>query len=382
MRAPRRVVITGMGSVSAGGIGGTASVARVLAATSASSIGPVRAFDTTGWPSRLGAEVDDVALEALLDPAAARRLSRICRLTVAACRLAVEDSGVARGPALGLVVGTEHGDFRSSEEFVTGYLKRGPSGLSPMIFPNTVMNSMAAVAAIEIGARGPSVTVNQATVAGDLAVARAATLVRDGRALAVVAGGVDELLAHVYRRLSEMGKLSPAAGRGTEGCRPYEPGHNGAVLGEGATFLVLEDLESARARGAVIHAEIRSAASGNLPVAPHTAPRSRRDPHSPALRALASMGAAASAVTACYGSGNGDPALDDWELGLLAADRVPAPISLAPRFGQHGGLGALRVAAAALHDRGSMPTPASELVMVHGLARGGCRTALLIDRAA
>jgi len=158
------------------------------------------------------------------------------------------------------------------------------------------MNSMAAVAAIEIGARGPSVTVNQATVAGDLAVARAAALVRDGRALAVVAGGVDEMLGHVYRRLSEMGMLSPAAGRGREGCRPYEPDHNGVVLGEGATFLVLEDLESARARGAVIHGEIRSAAWGNVPVAPHTAPRRRRDLRSPALRALVSAGAAPSAV--------------------------------------------------------------------------------------
>ena len=242
MSASRRVVVTGMGSVSAGGIGGTAVVAQILAGAT-SPIRPVRAFETAGWPSRLGAEVDDAALEGLLDPGAARRLSRICRLTVVASRLAVEDSGVPRGPALGLVVGTEHGDFRSSEEFVTGYLKRGPSGLSPMIFPNTVMNSMAAVAAIEIGARGPSITVNQATVAGDLAVARAAALVRDGRALAVVAGGVDEMFAHVYRRLSEMGMLSPAAGRGTEGCRPYEPDHNGVVLGEGATFLVLEDLE-------------------------------------------------------------------------------------------------------------------------------------------
>jgi 3-oxoacyl-[acyl-carrier-protein] synthase II len=251
-----------------------------------------------------------------------------------------------------------------------------------MIFPNTVMNSMAAVAAIEIGARGPSVTVNQATVAGDLAVARAAALVRDGRALAGVAGGVDEMLAHVYRRLSEMGMLSPAAGRGTEGCRPYEPDHNGVVLGEGATFVVLEDLDSARARGAVIHAEIRSAAWGNVPVAPHTAPRRRRDLHSPALRALVSAGGTPSGVGTCYGSGNGDPALDDWELGLLAADRLPAPRSLASRFGQHGGLGALRVAAAALDGLDKVAPSATTLVMVHGLARGGCRTALLIDRAA
>src|SRR6202035_1787139 len=93
MSASRRVVVTGMGSVSAGGIGGTAAGAPRSLGAAASPIRPVRAFDTAGWPSRLGAEVDDAALEGLLDPAAARRLSRICRLTVAACRLAVEDSG-------------------------------------------------------------------------------------------------------------------------------------------------------------------------------------------------------------------------------------------------------------------------------------------------
>src|SRR6266478_8775000 len=77
-------------------------------------------------------------------------------------------------------------------------------------------------------------------------------------------------------------------------------------------------------------------------------------------------------------SGNGDPALDDWELGLLAADRLPAPVSLTSRFGQHGGLGALRVAAAALDRAGKTVPSATGLVVVHGLARGGCRTALLI----
>ncbi|PYM70051.1 MAG: beta-ACP synthase, partial [Candidatus Rokuibacteriota bacterium] len=88
MSASRRVVVTGVGSVSAGGIGGTAVVAQILAGAT-SPIRPVRAFETAGWPSRLGAEVDDAALEGLLDPGAARRLSRICRLTVVASRLAV-----------------------------------------------------------------------------------------------------------------------------------------------------------------------------------------------------------------------------------------------------------------------------------------------------
>src|SRR5439155_1283801 len=84
----------------------------------------------------------------LLDPDSVRRLSRICRMTLAACRTAVQEAGLGGGTRLGLVVGSEHGDFRSGGEFVDGFLRRGPAGLSPLTFPSTVMNSMAAVAGI------------------------------------------------------------------------------------------------------------------------------------------------------------------------------------------------------------------------------------------
>jgi 3-oxoacyl-[acyl-carrier-protein] synthase II len=372
----RRVVITGMGSVSAAGAGGTAVVAEALERRPR-TIAPLKAFALDGCTSRLAAEVEDARFMALLDPDSVRRFSRICRMTLAACRLAVEESGLEGGLRLGLVVGSEFGDFRSGAEFLNGFLRRGPAGLSPMVFPSTVMNSMAAVAAITIGAKASSVTLNQATVAGDLAVARAAALIADGRAEAVVAGGVDELFSDVYRNLDRMGVLSPMGGGAPEGCRPFAHDHNGCVLGEGATFLVLEERESARARGAAIQAEVLAAAWGAIPVAPHTAPAGRRDARALARRALDQAGVEAGSLARCYGSGNGDPALDDWELRLLEADGARDPVSLAPLFGQHGGLGALRVAAAAIDARAGR-APA----LVHGIARGGCRTALVVGQAA
>jgi len=376
MKPARRVVITGMGSVSAAGAGGTAVVAEALTRR-ARAIAPLKAFDVGGCASRLAAEVEEAAFMALLDPDAVRRLSRICRMALAACRLAVDEAGLAGGERLGLVVGSEYGDFRSGAEFFNGFLRRGPAGLSPMVFPSTVMNSMAAVAAIALGARAASVTLNQATVAGDLAVARGAALITEGRTDAAVAGGVDELFSDVYLNLARLGALSPMGGGAPEGCRPYAPDHNGPVLGEGATFLVLEEREAALARGAAIHAEILGAAWGAIPVAPHTARAARRDGRAIARRALAQAGVEAASLARCYGSGNGDPALDDWELRLLEADGVRDPVSLAPLFGQHGGLGALRVAAAALDARAGR-APA----LVHGIARGGCRTALVIGQAA
>ena len=375
----RRIVVTGLGTVNASTTGGRDALAGALA-LGRSAIGPVRAFDATAMVSRLAAEVDEVTLASLVDRDAARRLSRICRLALAACLLAVRDAGVAGGPGLGIVVGTEHGDFTSSRDFAQGFLRRGPAGLSPMVFPNTVMNTMASIAAIAIGAKAPSITVNQATLAGDLAVARGVRLVVDRRAEAVVAGGVDELFHDVYQRLAEMGALSPMRSHAPEGCRPFAVDHNGPVLGEGATFIVLEEREAARARGARIMAEIVEVAWGNVPTAPHTGRAVRADHGSPVARMI--RGRDPELVARCYGSGNGDPVVDDWERALLGrdlpgagADLLP-PVSLAPLFGQHGGLGALRVGAAALDAERGTPS-----VLVHGIARGGCRTAVLVGPA-
>ena len=380
----RRVVVSGLGTVNASTAGGREALAGALA-LGRSAIAPVKSFAVDGCASTLGAEVDETTLASLVDRDAARRLSRICRLSLAACVLAVRDAGVAGGSGLGIVVGTEYGEFTSSRDFAHGVLRRGPGGLSPMIFPNTVMNTMASIAAIAIGAKAPSVTVNQATLAGDLAVVRGARLIADGRAEAVVAGGVDELFEDVYRRLSQMGALSPmvseGASAGPEGCRPFAADHNGPVLGEGATFLVLEEREAARARGARVLAEITAAASGNVPTAPHTGGPRRHDRASPVARLLRARGGAA--VARCYGSANGDPAVDDWERALLTRDLAGAragllpPTALAPLFGQHGGLGALRAGAAALDaERGASS------VLVHGIARGGCRIALVLEPAA
>ena len=144
-------------------------------------------------------------------------------------------------------------------------------------------------------------------------------------------------LSRVYRRLAEMGALSPMRRDGAEGCRPYEPAHNGPVLGEGATFLVLEDLVSARRRGATILAEVVDAAWGTVPAAPHGARPARADRGSPVRRLLRPHGQPRPHFRRCYGSGNGDPGIDDWEGALLARDldgRVEPglipPVSLAP----------------------------------------------------
>ena len=324
---------------------------------------------------------------------------------VIAARLALSDAGLPAGQlaAVGLVLGSHWGDFRSSEGFALGFLERGILGLSPLVFPNTVMNAMAAQVSIAVGVRGPMLTLNEVDAAGDLAVARGAALVASGRASAILAGGCDELSPILYRELSRLGTVSRAE-PGPEGCRPFDRRANGTVLGEGATLLVLESAEAALERGARIYAELAGSAWGNLRAPAHGFPAAaRRDPGI-VRRALGAAGVTADAVDVAYLTGAGHPAHDACELDLVAralpggGTRLTA---LTPLVGEHAGLGGLRAAAATLAVAGSgvvaLPDLAEPIredlrfakagsraerppktALVHGLARGGTHVALVL----
>ena len=398
-----RVVVTGVGSVSALGAECGAAVGEALE-RGVPAIGPVRAFSTDGCASRLGGEVGDIATH--LQDGEARRLSRASQLAVVAARLALADASLQPGQLaeMGLVLGSHWGDFRSSETFALGFLERGILGLSPLVFPNTVMNAMAAQVSIAVGVRGPMLTLNEVDVAGELAVVRGAALIASGRASAVLAGGADELSPILYRELSRLGTMSRTV-PGPEGCRPFDRRANGTVLGEGATFLVLETAESALTRGGRVYGELAGAAWGNLPTPAHGFPSLRRRDPLTVRRALTSAGVAPETVETAYLTGSGHPEHDACELDLVARvlgggrARLTA---LTPLVGEHAGLGALRAAAAALavagsgvsglddlsepirHDlrfvvrHESRPEGASAPALVHGLARGGTHVALVL----
>lgn len=399
----QRVVVTGVGTLSAIGVGGLADLGAALDA-GLSGLGPVRQFPLNGSPSRLAGEIPEGALDGLVQGDEGRRLSRVCRLTLAAARLALRDGGwdTADPPGdLGIVVGSELGDMRSTEELTLGYIQRGPLGISAMLFPNTVMNTMAAITAIAVQARGPSVTVNQPTVGGELAIARAAAMVAAGRIAAALAGGVDELSPAVFHVLRELGALSPRDG-GPEGCFPFDRRHNGTVRGEGATFVLLESLDAALRRGAPVHAEIRGAAWVT-----HLAGRDRlpagRARDAAAGRALALARLAPEGVGWTCLAGTGDPELDEWELALVRsafARHRPVLTSVTPLVGDHAGAGALRVAAAAwtaatrrlpslaslreavcedcVFAVGDHPWTVGGPGLVHGAARGGTQVSLVV----
>ncbi len=129
-----RAVITGIGSINPFGSGGQAVVVDMLRAN-ATAIGPITGFATEGLSCHLGAEVPE---SALVRDEEGRRWSRASLIAVTACRHAVAEADL-HGPeatqALGLVIGSEFGDLRSTEAFDAGYLRRGVRGLSGMALP-------------------------------------------------------------------------------------------------------------------------------------------------------------------------------------------------------------------------------------------------------
>lgn len=396
-----RAVITGIGCISPFGVGGSALVAAVLQ-TNATAIRPITGFATDGLSSCLGAEIPATCLPVTEE---GRRWSRLSQMTVLACRQAVAEAGLCGSAALGqagLVVGSAIGDTRSTEAFSVGFLQRGPLGLSPLLFPNTVMNTMAGTTSIALGLKGPMFTLNQAGVAGELAVLRALALLQAGRASVVIACGVDELFPLLYETLVQLQVLSPR-GRGEEACRPFDQRHNGPVLGEGATAVVLEAPAHAQARGAPILAEVRSLGWGGIPTPPGHYPALRREQLQILPQALHQAGVHPEDIDLAYLSGCGDPQHDTLELAcLVAAFETHGPLvtSVTHLTGDYGGLGAFRVAAAAVTvGTGIAPVldylcqpmradvrfvvqpvaPPPTVVLVHGLARGGMHTTLLVE---
>jgi 3-oxoacyl-[acyl-carrier-protein] synthase II len=293
------------------------------------------------------------AMGRLLDESEARRLSPVCQMTVAAARQALAGAGLDPRGELALLVGTEFGDMVSTIEFVDGYLRRGPGGLSALLFPHTVMNTMAAATGIAVSAKDASLTLNAWVVAGEQAIARAAASVRAGRIGACLAGGADEPPAFVLNTIREAGR-------------------DGDARSPGAGFVVLESLESARARDARILGEIVGVAWSALAARPHGVGRAVRSRAIAA--ALADAGVGAGEIGLVHTSEGGDGPRAAWERDLIAAalapHRPPRRATPAPA-GRHSGLAARAVATAAA-------AAGERLALVHAVARGGNQVALVI----
>lgn len=286
----RRVVVTGLGAVSPFGAGVKAYWQGISTGTCA--IRPATLIDTEGFRARIAAEVPEGL-------GGSMRRSRADRLALTAAREALEDAGLGTTERrdTALVVGAVGGGMLEVEEW--HWRRRRGQPASPAAARATLPASHADVLAWSLGVQGPRETVVAACSSGAASLAVAAELIADGVVTTALVGGADALTRICFMGFNTLKLLDP------EPCRPFDRERRGMSIGEGAGFLVLEEREAARARGATPYVEL--AGHGMTSDAFHvTSPHPAGDGMVRAMRAaLATSGVAAREVGYVNAHGTG-----------------------------------------------------------------------------
>jgi 3-oxoacyl-[acyl-carrier-protein] synthase II len=261
----RRVVVTGMGAVSP--VGATARETWESAVAGRSGVDVIKAFDASGFPVRIAAEVKEFDTDGLAPAKELRRMERYVQLSLAAAREAV--SGAALEEAydpmrVGILFGSAIGGFPGMIEQADVYRERGADRVSPHFIPSVLVDTASGQLAISLGFRGPNYAPVSACATGSSAVGEGAELIRRGDADAVLAGGAESCIHPVILAgFCAMRGLAAENDHPQRASRPFDALRSGFVMGEGACVLVLEELEAARARGATVYAEILGYGASN-----------------------------------------------------------------------------------------------------------------------
>ncbi|MEU4766356.1 beta-ketoacyl-[acyl-carrier-protein] synthase family protein [Actinosynnema sp. NPDC023794] len=270
MRSNRRVVVSGIGVVAPGAPGRKNFWDLISEGRTATRI--MTLVDPTPFRSRVAAEVDFDPASCGLSPAEVARLDRVGQFALVALREAVEDSGIDLGQGdpgrTGVVVGTAVGSTPALEsEYVRmsghgGAWEVDESKASPHYYDYYIPSSIAAELAVEVGAEGPVSVVSSGCTSGLDAVAHAVELVREGTIDRAVCGASDAPISPITIACFDAIKATtPRLDEPERALRPFDKSRNGFVLGEGAAMFVIEELESARRRGAPVYGELSGFAS-------------------------------------------------------------------------------------------------------------------------
>jgi 3-oxoacyl-[acyl-carrier-protein] synthase II len=261
----RRVVVTGLGAVTP--IGNDVRSTWRAALAGESGVDFIRAFDPTGFPVRIAAEVKDFDATSVASPKEVRKLERNVLLALGAGREAVADAGLDGtydSSRVGILFGSAIGGLIGIAEQADVLRERGHDRVMPTFIPSVLVDAASGQLAISLGYRGPNYAPVSACATGSHAVGEAAELVRRGDADAVLAGGTEACIHPlILAGFCAMRGLVAEDEHPPRASRPFDATRAGFVMGEGACVLVLEELEAARRRGATIYAEILGYGASN-----------------------------------------------------------------------------------------------------------------------
>ncbi len=256
----RRAVITGLGPITAIGIG-REEFWRGLRAEK-SGIVRISSFDTEGFNAHCGAEIPNWNPEEYFPPHRLKRLDRYAQFAVASAKMALNDAGLAYSREqpqhrVGVSFGTALGGVANAEDQHAHFLKKGTRGVNQTLALQVFGGSAHSNIAIEFGFRGVGTTNSNSCASGTVAVGEALRYIRDDFADVIIAGGAEAPLkpltfgAFAIIKTMSQWQADPALA-----CRPFDQMRDGFVMGEGAASLVVEELEHAQKRGAHIYAEL------------------------------------------------------------------------------------------------------------------------------
>ncbi len=260
----RRVVITGTGLITPLGTGTEKNWRALLAGKS--GIGPITRFNAESLDARIAGEVKDFSPEQFIERKEARRMDLFTQYAIAATEMAVKESGLPIGPdkphgyapeKVGVIIGSGIGGIGSLEEQHKRALEKGFDRLSPFFIIQMIINMAPGLISIRYGAKGPNWSPVSACSTGAHAIGEAWKSIRLGETDAVIAGGAEAAITPLgIGGFAVMKALSTRNDAPEQASRPFDRDRDGFVEGEGAGVIILEELEQARKRGAVILAEL------------------------------------------------------------------------------------------------------------------------------
>jgi len=255
----RRVVVTGIGLVSALGIGTQETWAAVLAG--ASGVGRITRFDVTHYAAQIAAEVKGFDPLAYLEKKDIKKMDLFIQYAIAAAQFAMDDSKLVvtpeNAPNVGVYIGSGIGGFGTIEREHEALIAGGPRKVSPFFIPSAIINLAAGQVSIRFGAKGPNSATCTACSASAHAIGDAYEIIKRGDADAMIAGGSEAAITPMsVGGFASLRALSTRNDEPARACRPFDKDRDGFIIGEGSGIVVLEELEQAQRRGASIYAEV------------------------------------------------------------------------------------------------------------------------------
>ncbi len=255
----RRVVVTGVGLVTPLGTGTKKTWDNLVRGRS--GIGPITRFDASDQASQIAAEVKDFNPSDWFEKKQVKNLDPFVQYAIAAAELAWQDSGLSiteeNVTRIGAITGCGMGGLPTIEEYHHVMLKRGPRKITPFFIPRVIPNMPSGHISMRIGCKGPNLTQTTACAAGTHAVGEAYRHIVYGDCDVAITGGTESVICPLaVGGFSAMKALSTRNDDPETASRPFDIERDGFIISEGSGMMVLEELEAAKKRGAVIYAEM------------------------------------------------------------------------------------------------------------------------------